>query len=163
MESSFKGNYTTVANPDGSFTINFKHELLSAGMWVLLALPLVVIAMLIASAMSPKGVNMTFFVLFIALAIGLTVGLGILTKVNTSIQVVPNEGIKWSSHSATFDDIDSFVVITNTYKGSATAKTWSRISIHMKGREVYLTKWLRLPLAEGVKDEILRCSGRKWS
>ncbi|QNP48351.1 hypothetical protein [Diaphorobacter aerolatus] len=166
MKSSFKGEYDTSNNPDGSVDISFKQELFGPGVWWLIII-LGTFTLMPAGCAVGSGFNsdnikgpapfvMTFLFYF-----GGIVLITFLTKVKATIKVVPNVGLQWSGKSYPFSDLESIGVDTRVMGNGG--KTWSRVYIKGKGRKIYITKQMREPLAEGIKGEIQNVSGINWN
>ncbi len=161
MKSAFKADYQRIEKPDGTVTISFQDELISAYSFAVIAaffaisifvvsIMLAIILSMVTHAREPSMIQVLiiFTLLFF--------GSWRLTKRRVLFNITPRVGMTWSRHTLPFADISSIDLSTISFGGGGQAYIYALAG----GREIKLTRYMPIPRAQAIREEIVRLSGR---
>jgi hypothetical protein len=161
MKSTFKADYRRIENADGTVSISFQDELISATSFAMIAafsaIAIFVVSIMLAivfSMMKHTGnPSMTQVLLIFAV---LSFSVLRLTKRRVVLNITPRVGIAWARHRLPFADISLIELSTVTFGGGGQAYIYALVG----GSEIKITRYMPVPRAQAIHEEIVRLSGR---
>lgn len=173
MESSFTKGYDKKVAPDGSIELNFETLRFGAhsGLGVILLLVMLPASCAVTSPVviifnDAHASRQSFQSGIMALWIVCTFALWFfsvykLQRVQSVLKIKPAEGVIFLGSQLPFADIQAIGTYNETTTNNAKGTAYVFANSH--GRQIKLTKYMPLELAEAIANEIKQASGCTWS
>jgi hypothetical protein len=168
MESSFAKGYEKQYGANGTLDISYKAERWGshkgAGAFgILLLLVLVPASCAISSPILLLAKSEKIFFLAWPMASMLLLYFAIkrILKTTGTLKITPNVGLSFDGKDLPYQDIDDIGTANEIAAGNPSGTAYVYANTH--GQQVKITRYVPLPLAEAIANEIRAASGTRWN